>query len=709
MPPTKGRADVRKPHKTIRAAAKPAKIIAFEAPVTIKAAEAEGGKGPAKFNVVAYTGQAMRLKGWEHPVVVDIEGMEFSETLTANLDHDPTKRVGHVTEATKHDGKVLLAGAASAVSAASEEVVASGGNGYPWKASIEADPLKVVDIAKGKLLKANGQSFTGPLHYVPKSLLSGFGFVTRGADSNTSVSIAASAASKQEKAMRTEVADWVKGRFPSVDIEAMTPDEVTNWEADFDGRSGKRTKITASDPATPGERRRIEAKRRTELNELADQWMEKREGDLEWINAIEEMRDHAIEAKQSVQEFRNELYETLAVPQPHTPSTRRSDRGLNNRILEAALCEAGRLPKVDEHFTDQELQAAHERFPHGISLCQFYILAAEANGYRGTSGGKMTLEIQRYAFGMGNGPMRPLHAGAGFSTIDVANITAATANKFIREGWMSVDQTPLRIAFIRSVNNFHQITTVSLTGHLQFEKVGADGEIKHGTLDDMTYTNQADTYAAMLAITRKDMINDDLGALTAVPRRLGRGGMLKLNDIFWTEFLDNSSFFTSGNSNVNEGVADMTLGGLAATEAIFMNQTDPDSKPLSTEPRIILVPTALKATAVALMDPQGVMITGASSTIPNVNPFRGRFRVESSPYMSNSSYTGNSSSAWYMLADPNDIPVIEIVALNGRVEPVVETADANFNVLGTQMRGYNDVGVNLQEYRGGVRADGGSS
>ena len=62
-----------------------------------------------------------------------------------------------------------------------------------------------------------------------------------------------------------------------------------------------------------------------------------------------------------------------------------------------------------------------------------------------------------------------------------------------------------------------------------------------------------------------------------------------------------------------------------------------------------------------------------------------------------------------MLGDKNDLPFIEIAALNGRVEPVVETADAAFNVLGVQMRGYSDVGVSKQEYRCGVRADGGSS
>ena len=336
---------------------------------------------------------------------------------------------------------------------------------------------------------------------------------------------------------------------------------------------------------------------------------------------------------------------------------------------------------------------------------QLFLVAAQDHGYQANFATEVNVEVQRAAFGM-SGPTRI--QASGFSTISISTILSNVANKFLREGFNAVDMTPLRIAAIRPVNDFKTVTTVSLTGDLQFDKLGATGEIKHGTLGEETYSNKADTYAKMLAITRQDIINDDLGALTAVPRRLGRGAGLKLNDIFWAEFLNNSAFFTGGRNNVNEAVADMTVSGLTATETIFMNQTDPDGKPLGLLPAILVVPTALKVPANTLMRSER-LITGASATIGEANPYAGRFRVESSPYMSNASYTGYSAAAWYMIADPAEMPVIEIAALNGRVEPVVETADADFNVLGVQMRGYSDVGVNLQEYRAGVRADGGSS
>jgi hypothetical protein len=185
--------------------------------------------------------------------------------------------------------------------------------------------------------------------------------------------------------------------------------------------------------------------------------------------------------------------------------------------------------------------------------------------------------------------------------------------------------------------------------------------------------------------------------------------MKLLNHIFWTEFLGavTGNFFATGNNNINTGVADMSLGGLDATETIFMNQTNPDGTPLGLLPAILLVPSALKNKAMTLMGSMGGAYGTSYATAPgDANPFFGRFRVESSPYISVSTYTGSTSTAYWMLANPSEAAVIEIVALNGRVEPTVDTADADFSTLGVSMRGYCDVGVNLQEYRAGVHADG---
>lgn len=684
--------------KPLQAAAKDKPIIGMSAPVEIAAAEAEGK--PPRFTSTFYTGGKLNIEGWDLPVVVDLSALDQSKVLVANLDHDKSKRVGNFAVA--NDGKSLVASGTAHPDAfaAAKEVVTAALGGYQWQSSLEVNPKRggVQEIKAGKPVQANGQTFEGPL-YLVKGRLTGFGFVSHGADDDTSAHIAANAAPMKGKAMNDKAKAWAESM--GIDVEAATPEAIATIEANYEGRNGKPAKKVEA--GNPFEARKLEAKRQSDIRAMADQFIERRPNDLEWIEAVEKLTDHAIEAKMEARDFKAEMYES-AVPLAHTvrtPSNR--DRGMSARVLEAALCQAGHLVNIEKHFDDQTLQAAHDRFRDGIGLNQLFIVAAESNGYRGTSGGRVNKEVLRAAFNDG----RQIQA-QGWSTIDIATIVSNTANKFMREGWMGIDPVPLRLASVRSVRDFKQTTTVSLTGANVFEEVGPAGEIKHGSLGETTYNNQARTYAIMLAITRVDQINDDLGALTTAPRRVGRGGALKLADLFWSKYLgaEAAGHISSGNANFNELAADMTSAGLTASEALFMSQTDPDGKPLYAQPKILVVPTALHAKALALMTSEKIK---GDADEPDGNVWRGRFRVETSPTMHNSAYTGFSASEWYMQADPNDIPFIEIAALNGRVEPIVETADADFNTLGIQMRGISDVGVEIQEYRAIVKNDGGTS
>jgi hypothetical protein len=687
----------------IRASEKPKSLIAMSAPVKVSAGASEGDKkSPATFEATFYTGGKLEIAGWDEPVVVDLSGLVNGNVLVANLDHKSNQRVGNFS--VTNDGKSLVAnGKATAATAARDEVVNSAADGYEWQASLEVAPKNIESVKSGETVKVNGQEFTGPLYVTRSGTLKGFAFVSHGADDNTNVTIAAIAASNGASKMKAEIKAWAIKM--GVDVDNLDADQIATIEANYAGAHPEKPKRvgTLSDGIAA---KQAEADRVNGITEIALNACDKRPYD---ITAIQDLANSAIEAKWTIDKFRLELLEA-SLPPAHTVfRTKQNDR-LNNKILEAAICQAGRLTDYEKGFDDQTLQMAHDRFKGRIGLNQLFVLCAAANGYHGDYDSRVTLDVQRAAFGM-NSPvpqMRQQHA-AGFSTVNIANVLSNVANKFLSQGWNAVDMTPLRISKIRSVSDFKTITTVSLTGNLTFEKVGASGEIPHGELGDLTYTNKIDTYAKMLAITRQDYYNDDLGALTDVPKKLGRGSALKLNDIFWTEFLNNAGFFTSGNANVNTGVADATLGGLAATEVIFMSQTDPDGYPLGVQPKIWLVPTAIKPAALSLMTSQKIVDGTATAAQGDGNIWLNRYRVESSPYMSNATFTGYSAQATYTLADPEEMPVIEIAALNGRVEPIIETADAEFNVLGTAMRGYSDVGVNLQEYRGGVRADGGSS
>lgn len=687
----------------IRAASNEQTSLKFSAPVELTAAE-ETGKKPT-FSIVAYTGVPMNAGGFYSPVIVELSGVKTANaSIPILLDHDPSQIVGQ-GEAEVDTATIRVSGSVMGESDESKKIVALAKDGFKWQASIGASVTRREFLEAGKKAVVNGREVSGPLMIARESTLQEVSFVAIGADQSTSAAVAASLTTGKVADMDPKFASWLEAKG----VNASAIDEPTKvllkstYDAEF--ASVKRSPSRVEEVLATAE---AEADRQTRIAEITAEFMANTpQRDHEFIAKIRALSELAIQAKWTADKYDTELLRASR-PQLNVFKPSVTDHGVNNKVIEAALCMAGRLEGHEKMYDDQTLQAAHDRFKGRIGLNQFFNVLAAANGYHDRSQSRsISLEAHRAAFGM-NGPNRI--QASGFSTLSISTILSNVANKFLMQGWNAVDMTPLRLASIRPVSDLKTVTTVSLTGDLMYEKLGAGGEIKHGTLGNLSYTNKADTYAKMLAITEDDIINDDLGALTSVPSKLGRGAGLKLNDLFWTVFLgaETAGFFASGNSNVNTAVADMTIGGLAATETIFMNQTDPDGKPLGILPKIIVVPTALKPAAHTLMTSER-LITGATTTQGDGNIWRDRFRVESSPYMSNSSYTGYSATAWYMLADPSDMPMIEIAAYQGRVEPTVESANADFNTLGVQMRGYSRVGVALQEYRAAVKPDGGAS
>jgi hypothetical protein len=274
-------------------------------------------------------------------------------------------------------------------------------------------------------------------------------------------------------------------------------------------------------------------------------------------------------------------------------------------------------------------------------------------------------------------------------------------------GWRS-------ICAVRNVSDFKTVTSYRLVGKDQYEQVAPGGELKQGTLGEETYTNKADTYGLMLSIDRPPHATSSTTTSARSPRcpassAVAGGAGLKINDVFWTAFMNNAAFFSVGGGNKNfVSGADSALGidGLTKGEVAFMDLVDSDGKPTGVMPAILLVPTALSAMGTQLYKSVELRDTTANTKFPVANPHQGKFRIEVSRYLSNALYTGNSAKAWYLLADPSDLPVIEMAFLNGQEAPTVETSDADFNMLGIRMRGYHDFGVNLQDPRGGVKSKG---
>jgi hypothetical protein len=287
---------------------------------------------------------------------------------------------------------------------------------------------------------------------------------------------------------------------------------------------------------------------------------------------------------------------------------------------------------------------------------------------------------------------------AAFSTRSLSNVLSNVANKFIMEGFGTVEETWKQIASIRSVVDFKANTGVRLVMANLLQALAPNGEIQHGTLSDETRSIQADTKALMLAITRKDLINDDLSALTDVPRKLGFAAARTFNTDFWAAWTSAlATAFPTNNSKGNYLNLALSLANLATAEQAFMSLVDSDGNPIGTDASVLLVAPGNSVLAREIYISTN-LVSGNTTKSTAANPFVGRYTPAATRYL--------SGNGWALLSNPLAIPAMEVAFLNGQQEPVVETADADFNTLGVQMRCYYDYGVAFAEDKSGVYSAG---
>ena len=687
-------------------------MASFQIEAAAPGTESGGAPVLPKFRMVAYTGGPMRIAGWRYPVVVDLAGLAIpSQNRPIRFGHDASTGVGHTDAIRVEAGQLVATGVVSRDTAAAKEIVVSSKNGFPWQASIGASVEEFEFVKDNQKVIVNGRTFDGPVNVVRKATLGEISFVDLGADGNTSAHVAA-ASSAQNPAQAKETSIMEGNASTSATQTQANPQTASPAAPASAAPSAPPVQASAPAQGAPAAHEPtadqvradalVETNRITAIRKLCAPAAPggRHFADIE-AKAIAEGWDATKTELEVLRASRPRVPQATAVPGAPMGFAISGPGAVNQDVLEAACLLSAGIAKPEDHCDAQHLEAASKRFRHGIGLQELLLEAALANGYHGHSFRSDPHTIMRLAFASRD------QIQAGWSTIDIGGILSNVANKFLLEGFFSVERVWRNICAVRNVSDFKTVTSYRLIGTDQYEQVSPGGELKHGTLGNETYSNKADTYGLMLSIDRRDVINDDLGAITTVPRKLGRGSGLKINDVFWTIFLNNAAFFAAGNKNYLSGAATaLGIDALSAAEQTFLDQVDSDGKPIGVMPAIMLVPTALSALGTQLFKSVEIRDTTANTKTPIANPHQGKFRAEVSRYLGNTKYTGNSQKAWYLLSDPNDLPVIEVAFLNGNESPTIESAEADFNVLGVQMRGYHDFGVAMQDPRGGVKSKG---
>jgi len=153
--------------------------------------------------------------------------------------------------------------------------------------------------------------------------------------------------------------------------------------------------------------------------------------------------------------------------------------------------------------------------------------------------------------------------------------------------------------------------------------------------------------------------------------------------------------FTSGNKNLTSGV--LTITTLAAAEKLFLALKDSDGNPLGTQASTLLC-GGTPYTPAREIFASTVVTNGTTSKVSNANIYANMYKPVHSAYL--------ATLPWYLISNPMGVPLMTASFLNGRQEPFVETAEADFSTLGIQSRTFYDYGCDFANALAGVYSTG---
>ncbi len=448
-------------------------------------------------------------------------------------------------------------------------------------------------------------------------------------------------------------------------------------------------------------RRRLDQDRRNSITDACSAMMDAHPNQIDAIEAVgvtamEQGWDRTRTELELIRRFERANLGTVV---------NRQQQSNDPQLIEIALMKHMGLDVEHKvcRFTEQQLQRADDAYgQRGLTFGQVLLTAARRNGYRGQTYDTSDLStILRHA---SFEPLQPQMSGGVPSSYSIPTILQNIANKTAKIYFVSGDESWRLITAISSVRDFKTKTDITLLGGFEFLDLGKNQEIRHASISEQKYTNAATTKAIMLGLSREDLINDDAGVLASRTIRMARGANQTLSRAVWRKLLgapttNTGTGFEFHADFKNSGSAALDSAGLKTAMALWGSQVDPDSLPLEERPKYLITGPGQYYEASTLMGSAEVVATGSTDKVTGrKNPYAGLAEVISSPHVANTAM-GGASTRWYLMADPNVLPTLETVFLNGVQTPVIETVEMNPNQLGLTMRGYYDFGVALVEKR----------
>lgn len=293
----------------------------------------------------------------------------------------------------------------------------------------------------------------------------------------------------------------------------------------------------------------------------------------------------------------------------------------------------------------------------------------------------------------GRSPMFATHTNSDFPYL-----LASVASKSLLAGYEAEPASHLVWVKQTDVPDFKQQSRVARSEAPALEEVPEGAEIPFGSFSERREVFSISTYGRRFALTRQAVRNDDLGALTDMPRAFGQAARRAEADAVYSILTTNAvmadgvALFHADHNNLSAASASVAIATLGAARAAMRKQVGPGGGLLNVRPSFLLVPAALEMAAEELL----ASSTRADHPADVANPFLKSLQLVVDPRLD-----AHSASAWYLIADHAQVDTVELARLEGR--GVVVDEEQNFSDGSLQFRAILDFGVKALDHRGMYR------
>lgn len=289
---------------------------------------------------------------------------------------------------------------------------------------------------------------------------------------------------------------------------------------------------------------------------------------------------------------------------------------------------------------------------------------------------------------------------AVISSSDFPNVLANVANKSLMTAYQTAPTTYQIWTKRGNLNDYKPALRVQVSEAPLLRKVSKGNEYKYVAMSDAGEYIQLEKYGELFSLTREDIINDDLQALTDIPTKFGAAARLTINYSVYNilnsnpKMADNSNLFSSAHTNIEGTVktapSEDSFKAAFTAMALQKGLQKKDAIPLNIAPSFWIGPKALQFEAMKLVK-SAVEVGGTNAT---VNVMQNLLTV-----VADAQLDAVDPDAYYFATAPGFVDTIEVAFLNGVDTPYIET-QPGFEVDGITYKVRSEFGVKALDFRG---------